>query len=171
MKRTRHAVLILLGLLAMSAAFCLASYAWGALRHVARQRQQARIEQVRSEQSRREELKRQQQQWLRVEGVYRDFCARHFMRRDSISDLRRQLNDLLEANLLPNRSLTFDTTQGSGGFQRVLVHFTVSGGYGNVKKLIHDIAALRSMAFLSQVDFAANGPQVNARLQMEVFLE
>lgn len=171
MKQNRRIVYVLLALLFLSAAFCVFSFAWGTAQNLSRHRQMARLEQIKSKKKDISSLRQEHAAWKRAGQDYHDFIGRYFIPRDDFSSFRRRLNELLEANLLSSQNLVFQTATVAGGFQKIVIRFTVNSGYGSIKKLIHDISALDHMAILSRIDLGNANRQVNAHLQLEVYLD
>jgi Tfp pilus assembly protein PilO len=172
MQLAKRIVYTLLVLLALSAAVCAFAFAWSAVQNVSRGRRLERQEQVNAEQKNISALRREQGSWKNAASEYRAFIARYFIPRNDFSTFRRRLNELLEANLFTKQSLVFHTSALAGGYQKVNIQFTVNGSYPAVKKLVHDISALDSLVILNQLALTGGADrQVNAQLQLEVYLE
>jgi hypothetical protein len=171
MKRNRIAVIGLLALLGLSALFCALAYAWGAAQSLARQRQLARLEQLRQEEKTLAAQRLEHAAWKRAGTEYAAFVDRYLIPRDAFSTIRKRLNELLEANLLSTGSLGFETTAVAGGLQKVVIRFTVSGGYGNIKKLVYNLSTLEQMTVLNRLELSSTNRMVTAFFQLEAYLE
>jgi Tfp pilus assembly protein PilO len=171
MKSHKAVVKVLLALLALSAAACLFSFAFGAIQDQARQgRLEKRAAALRQEQEFRG-LGAEHDLWKKLPAELLQFRRRHIISLDDFDRFRRDLNLCLDDNGFPAPSIAFKYDRSQGRLQRVTFRFALNGSYRNLKKFIYDMERKPKMQFFETIELNGSGDTVNGSFTMEAYLE
>lgn len=171
MKKYKAAVKVLLALLALSAAACLFSYAFGSFQDQARQgRLQERAE-ARLQEEEFRKLGAEHADWRKLPADLAQFRGRYIISMDEFARFRRDLNLCLDDNGFPAPDITFKFGRSLGRLQRVSFQFALNGSYRNLKKFIYDMERKPKMQFFETIQLIGSGDAVNGRFTMEAYLE
>jgi Tfp pilus assembly protein PilO len=171
MKNYKIAVLVLLALLALSAAACLFSFAYGFLQDRARQ---GRLEKSAAASLQKEEFRRlgaEHADWQKLPADLRQFRSRHIISMDDFAAFRRELNLCLDDNGFPAPDISYKYGRSRGRLQKVSFQFTLNGSYRNLKKFIYDMERKPKMQFFETIDLKGGNDAVSGRFTMEAYLE
>jgi hypothetical protein len=170
MKSYRIAVKVLLALLALSAAACLLSYAYGSVQDMARQ---GRLQKRAAGRLQEEEFSRlgaELSGWKKLPADLQQFRRDHVISMDGFANFRRDLNLCLDDNGFPAPNISFQFGSRSGHLLKVSLQFVLKGSYRSLKKFIYDMEGKPKMQFFNKIDFSANGQEVTGHFLMEAYL-
>jgi hypothetical protein len=170
MKSYRIAVKVLLALLALSAAACLLSYAYGSVRDMARQ---GRLEKRAAGRLQEEEFNRLGAElagWKKLPADLLQFRRDHVISMDDFANFRRDLNLCLDDNGFPAPNISFQFGSRSGHLLKVSLQFVLKGSYRSLKKFIYDMEGKPKMQFFSKIELGANGQEITGHFLMEAYL-
>lgn len=170
MKSYRIAVKVLLALLALSAAACLLSYAYGSMQDMARQ---GRLEKSAAGRIQAEEFKQLGAElagWERLPADLRQFRREHVISMDDFANFRRELNLCLDDNGFPAPNISFQFGSRSGPMLKVTLKFVLKGSYRSLKKFIFDMEGKPKMQFFDKIDLNASGDEITGHFLMEAYL-
>ncbi len=170
MKRYKITVTVLLALLALSAAACLFSLAYGAYLDMKRQGRQAQSSALRLQEEELAGLAAQHAEWRKLPADLEQFRSRHVISLDDFARFRRDLNLCLDDNGFRAPDISFMFGRRQGGLQPVSFQFTLAGTYRSLKKFIYDMERKPKMQFFKQIDLNGSGETVVGRFIMEAYL-
>jgi hypothetical protein len=170
MKRNRLALLVLLGLIALSAAVCVFSFAFVTWQGWARQGRLQTLQDAQRQDNEARLLQLEYRDWQRLPQQLLEFRKKHVRSMDEFAGFRRALDGHLAANgLQPSRiDLSFGARRNQ--LRRVTLKFSVAGSYRSLKKFIFDMEAKTKMHYFSSVHLSAASDQVKAAFVMEVYI-
>jgi hypothetical protein len=170
MKNYRIAVKALLALLALSAAACLLSYAYGSVQGMA---QRGRLEKRAASRLQEEEFNRlgaELAEWKKLPADLQQFRREHVISMDDFANFRRDLNLCLDDNGFPAPNISFQFGSRSGHLLKVTLQFILKGSYRSLKKFIYDMEGKPKMQFFDKIDLSASGEEVTGHFLMEAYL-
>lgn len=170
MKKHKITITVLLALLALSAASCLFSLAYGAYLDMKGQGRREQETAMRLRQEELAELAAQHAEWRKLPADLEQFRGRHLISLDDFARFRRDLNLCLDDNGFPAPNISFTFNQRRGGLQPVSFQFTLNGTYRSLKKFIYDMERKPKMQFFKQIDLNDSGETVVGRFAMEAYL-
>lgn len=170
MKAHKITVTALLALLALSAAACLFSLAYGAYLDIKRQGRREQSSALRLQEEELAELAAQHAEWRKLPAELEQFRRRHVISLDDFARFRRELNLCLDDNGFRAPDIAFKFGRRHGGLQPVSIQFTLNGSYRSLKKFIYDMECKPKMQFFRKIDLNGNGETVLGRFTMEAHL-
>lgn len=170
MKSYRIAVTALLALLALSAAACLLSYAYGSVQDMARRGRQQKLAAGRLQEEEFNRLGAELAGWKKLPADLEAFRRRHIISMDDFAKFRRELNLCLDDNGFPAPNITFEFGSRRGRLLKVSMQFALKGSYRSLKKFIFDMEGKPGMQFFDKIDLNASGEAVIGRFVMEAYL-
>jgi hypothetical protein len=171
MKNCKAAVKVLLALLALSAAACLFSFAYGSIQDRARQGRLEKRSAARLQEEEFRKLGAEHADWKKLPADLLQFRGRHIISMDDFARFRRELNLCLDDNGFPAPNITFKFGRTLGRLQRVNFQFALNGSYRSLKKFIYDMERKPKMQFFETIQLNGSGDAVDGRFTMEAYLE
>jgi hypothetical protein len=163
--------MVLLALLALSAAACLLSFAYGSIQDLTRR---GRLEQRAADRRHEQELAAlvaEHADWKKLPADLRQFRRQHIISMDDFARFRRDLNLCLDDNGFPAPSILFEFGQRRSRLQKVSFQFSLKGSYRNLKKFIFDMEGKPRMQFFDTIKLDSSGDAVSGHFFMEAYLD
>ncbi len=170
MKKNRLVLGVLLGLLALSAAFCLFSFAYVTWQDWTRQSRLQTVQDFERQENEARLLEAEYRDWQKLPQQLAEFRKRTVRSMDEFAGFRRALDSHLAHNgLQPSRiDLSFGAKRNR--MRRVTLKFSLQGSYRSLKKFIFDMETKMKMHYFSSVHLSASADQVKGAFIMEVFI-
>jgi hypothetical protein len=170
MKKCKLALRVLLGLIAVSAAFCLYSFAAVTWQGWARQGRLRALQDAQRQENQARLLEAEYRDWQRLPQQLLEFRKNHVRSMDEFAGFRRALDSHLAASgLQPSRiDLSFGAPRNQ--LRRVTLKFSLEGSYRSLKKFIFDMEAKAKMHYFSSVRMSSGAGMVKAAFIMEVYI-
>ena len=171
MKNYKAAVMVLLALLALSAAACLFTFAYGAIQDRARQGRLDKRAAALLQEKEFHRLVAEHADWKKLPADLLQFRSRHIISMDDFAAFRRELNLCLDDNGFPAPDISYKYGRSRGRLQKVSFQFTLNGSYRSLKKFIYDMELKPKMQFFETIELKGSGAAVSGRFVMEAYLE
>ena len=170
MKKNKRIVMVLLALLAVSAAGCLFSFVFVSWQDLARQGRLRTAQDFAAREKAARDLELEYRDWLRLPDALRSFRDDQLLTMDGFAAFRRVLDSRLAANGLQAPRIDLSFASSRDAIRKVLVKFNVEGSYRSLKKFIFEMEAKDKMYFFNSMQLNASGSKVRAAFTMEVYI-
>jgi len=163
--------MVLLALLALSAAACLLSFAYGSVQDLTRH---GRLEQRAADHRHEQELAAlvaENADWKKLPADLLQFRRQHVISMDDFARFRRDLNLCLDDNGFPAPNIIFEFGPRRGHLQKVSFQFSLKGSYRSLKKFIFAMEGKPKMQFFEKIKLDSSGEAVNGHFFMEATLD
>jgi hypothetical protein len=170
MNKFKLAVIALLVLFSLSAAGCLFSIVYMSLQDLSRQTAQSQQAAFQLQEKEFRKLGEEHEAWKNLPRQMQIFRSRYIINMDGFAVFRRELNSCLAANQLRAASITFQFGSSLNKLRRVVIAFSLSGSYRDLKKFIYDMERKQKMYFFRSIDLTGGGTAVSGAFNMEAYL-
>jgi Tfp pilus assembly protein PilO len=174
MRTEKLIIYVLGGLLVVSVAFFLFSFAYTSLETMSAQNTQERLAELRENEK---ALGSDVKQWSEIDKTYAAFKENYLVKVEMFNQLKQELLNLSRKNGLGNANFSFKYKSMLSGILKLSVNVELVGSYENIKHLIFDIENFRmdnkiKIILLKRVQLnkMKAGTMVEGEISMEVYL-
>ncbi len=172
MQKNRLLAMIMLLLLTLSLLFCLGAFAYSGLRRLHQRQQVQTLTQLQKEKANLAALRSENGLWLKAGEELKRFTSSTFIRSENFSRFQERLNGIFFSCQMNPPTTKFIYSRLADGYMRFTKEFTIDSSYANIKKLIHEIAAIENMVFLDNIELNYKGQNLtNGKFQLEGYIE